>query len=324
MSEGSDGRQRPEGIVHGAAARSADYFTRNYPTQCGFRGSAYRLQPEHAQLNLLPAARDAVPCFAASPPIQWHQHANHGLSSQACCVNFLMPFNNHLELLHKWIETVTSTKVDQLLPVDHRDELDYYVAFEWIGGVDYLNEANSKGDRKRGANATAADAAVKFRSNFGTELLLIEWKYTEQYKSHRLSEDRRQTRVKRYRDLAFAPNGPVRSNVGLELTDFFYEPFYQMLRQQMLAWHVQQDAESGIDRARVLHLSPSGNRDLHEVTSPHMKRFGNDAFDVFKSFLIRPDDFIAMPIEQAFSSLNQLNAPWLPGLAERYPTLVSA
>jgi len=32
----------------------------------------------------------------------------------------------------------------------------------------------------------------------------------------------------------FAPNGPIRDDLNLKLEDFFWEPFYQLLRQQML------------------------------------------------------------------------------------------
>ena len=107
----------------------------------------------------------------------------------------------------------------------------------------------------------------------------------------------------------------------MSLDDFFYEPFYQMLRQQMLAWHTER-YDAGIDRARVLHLSPAGNRPLHAVTSPALQRFGDDAFDVFRALLADPSDFRSMSIEAAFAPLADWpEADWYPWLQDRYASL---
>jgi hypothetical protein len=300
-----------------------DYFRRNFDGKIGYGRSDVRLHPQHVALNLWPGLHDrAAAAFAEEPVIQWHQHANHGLSSQACCVNFLMPMAHKPEVLSRWIGHVLGIRTPEMLPVERRAGEDWYVAFEWIGDKDYLKEGGENDSRKRGANATASDAAVKFRADGDTHLLLIEWKYTEEYRNHKLSEDRRGTREKRYRDIAFQPNGPIRSDLGLHLRDFFYEPFYQMLRQQMLAWQVEYDPASGIDRAQVLHLSPAGNRELHHVTSPRLRKFGDDAFAAFAAVLADPNDFVGGTIEEAFAPLARWpQAEWFPWLEARYPSL---
>lgn len=302
-----------------------EYFRQNFAGNVGYGRSDVRLYPDHARLNLWPGLHDtAVNAFAQEPVIQWHQHANHGLSSQACCVNFLMPMAHKPELLSRWVGHALGIASPEMLPVETRAELDWYATFEWIGDKDYLNEGGANGRRKRGANATASDAAVKFRAAGKTQLILIEWKYTEEYHHHRLSEDRRGTRAKRYRDIAFYPNGPIRSDLGLRLTDFFHEPFYQLLRQQMLAWHIERDPASGIDHARVLHLAPARNRDLHRVTSQALKEFGDDAFEAFVAVLTNGDDFLSLTIEQAFAPLPDWpEAEWFPWLQSRYPSLCS-
>jgi hypothetical protein len=306
----------------------ADFFERNFGGKAGFCGHACRLMPEHARLNVSALIREAANvCFSAEPVIQWHQHANHGLSSQVCCVNFLMPMADQLDVLARWVGHVLGIEPPEMLPIEMgRAGRNWYVAFEWIGEVDYLNEGDGNGRRKRGANATAADAAVMFRAGGKTHLLLIEWKYTESYGGHRLSEDRRGTRLSRYGDIAFQPQGPIRADLGLTLADFFHEPFYQLLRQQMLAWHIEQDAASGIDRARVLHISPGGNRTLHKVTSPALERLGDDAFDVFRSVLSDPSAFISRATEEAFAPLAEWPdaADWYGWLRERYPSLCRA
>jgi hypothetical protein len=304
--------------------RQVLYFDREFPGQAGHQGRAFELLPEHARLSLAPALRsDAVMLFAAEPAIQWHRFAGHGLSSQTCCLNFLLPFADKPDLLGRWIGAGLGIAPPEMLVIEPgRAGRDWYVAFEWIGEHDYLNESGPDGGRRRGANATASDAAVKFRDADGkTHLLLIEWKYTESYGAP-LTGDLTGKRPKRYGAIAFAPNGPIRADAGLTLADFFWEPFYQLLRQQMLAHRIQADPESGVDRARVLHLSPAGNRALHRVTAPALARFGSDAFEVFRSLLVDPDAFIGRTIEAAFAPLAEWpEADWLSYLRDRYPGL---
>jgi hypothetical protein len=302
------------------------WFERNVESHRGFEGALYRLPPDTWSLNLAPGLRETADLlFAGEPPIQWHRHAGHGLSSQACCVNFLLPFAEQPELLRRWVEHVTRDRVKQMLPIEpNRSGRSWFVTFEWIGETDYLNEEKGKLRRKRGANATAADAAVLFRDGEDrTQLLLIEWKYTERY-GQPLDEGGNATRRERYQDIFRQPNGPIRENADVSLEDFFYEPFYQLLRQQMLAWHTQHK-DHGINRARVLHLSPRGNRALHAVTSPNLATNGGDAFEVFHSLLADRTDFIPMWIEDAFAPLADWpEADWYAGLRQRYSALFSA
>jgi hypothetical protein len=299
------------------------WFTENLAPNHGYAGASYRIRPAHRQLNLAPSLRETADrLFAVEPAIQWHQHANHGLSSQVCCLNFLLPFAGEPELLRRWVEHVTADHVSEMLPIESdRAGQPWYVTFEWIGDTDHLNEGKPGVPRKRGANATAADAAMLYRDTQGrTKLLLIEWKYTEQY-GQPLGYAGNATRRQRYDKIFRHPNGPIRSDASVTLDDFFWEPFYQMLRQQMLAWHTEA-SDPKIDRARVLHLSPSGNRALHRVTSPVLRRFGDDAFDVFRSLLANPGDFVSLSIENAFAPLAAWpEADWYPWLRNRYSSL---
>ena len=306
--------------------RQGAWFKAYLAPHHGYRGASYRVAPEERLSNVAPAYREAADAlFAAEPVIQWHQHANHGLSSQVCCVNFLLPFADKPELLARWIGHVTGDTVAEVLPAEtDRAGQDWFVAFEWIGERDHLNEAAAGGQRARGANATAADAAVLYRTNAGAKnLLLIEWKYTERY-GQPIDPKGNVKRRSRYEAIWRAPNGPIRADAQVTLDNFFWEPFYQMLRQQMLAWH-SEHSDPAIDRARVLHLSPSGNSALHAVTSPALRRFGDDAFEVFTSLLTDPADFRSMAIEQAFAPLADWpEAEWYPWLSDRYASLCHA
>ena len=228
------------------------WFTENLAPNQGYAGAAYRTPPASRILNLAPAIRNAADrLFAAEPPIQWHQHANHGLSSQVCCITFLLPFAAKPELLRRWVEHVTGDRVAEMLPIESdRAAQQWFVTFEWIGDTDYLNEGKEGAPRKRRANATAADAAVLFRDvQDRTQLLLIEWKYTERY-GQPLDPKGNATRRQRYQDIFRHPNGPIRADADVTLDDFFYEPFYQMLRQQMLAWRTESEQFTGRPRTR--------------------------------------------------------------------------
>jgi hypothetical protein len=171
--------------------------------------------------------------------------------------------------------------------------------FEWIGERDYLNEAAGK-TRRRGALATSADAAIRYRALDGSiEIALIEWKYTESYTTPhpKPSEQANATRRRRY--------GPLWSSVVrtdlLELDDLFVEPFYQMLRQQMLAHEMERAREHDADRVRLVYAAPARNEALwSSFPTPKLKslsRPGRDDVarnvrDLWDALLLEPDRFV--------------------------------
>lgn len=292
----------------------------------------WRLRPGQEELNLHPKARALFgDWFDSDEGPAWHLHRGHGLSSQVCCLNFLGPLADRPDLLAMLVEAATGESGVEIIPV----ERGLYVTFEWIGGKDYLNEATSAGKRKRGANCTSADAFLRYRAGGKEQALLIEWKYTESYGAP-LPDRRRAdgtggnvTRQDRYGALAFAPDGPVRSDVGLSLDDFFWEPFYQLLRQQILAFAVERDRDDPAERARVLHMSPAGNTALHRVTAPALARFGGDAFDAYRRTLASPDDLVSVSVGRAFDPVLLRaeavgEAHWAGYIRRRYAGILGA
>jgi hypothetical protein len=314
-------RERQLSFVQKQRLEQGSHFARECSGAHGYRGSDYRLMPDQAALNLSADIRDGAVGYFREKGITWHRHANHGLSSQVCCLNFLMPLRDKPAPLARVIGRALGITAPEMLPV----EGDSYVAFEWIGERDYLNEAGKTGSRTRGANATSADAAVRFRAEGQIETALIEWKYTESYGAP-ISPSGNPTRIERYKDLAFAPSGPIRNDLGLKLEDFFWEPFYQLLRQQMLALEMQKAKEGGAQRVRVLHLSPAANIPLKKVTAPALRRFGDDAFSAFKVVLVHPENFVSRSIEDVFGPLladetNPMPSGWGDYLRSRYSFL---
>jgi hypothetical protein len=321
-------------FVNQERLRQGAFFGRQAPTEAIHPAANYRLAPDRFFLNLAPSIQDGAQDYFERYRITWHQHANHGLSSQVCCLNFLMPLATRPDLLAKVVGHVLGIAPPQMEVIEPGAFGEpWFVGFEWIGRANYLGEWPGSGVATRGANATSADAVVRFRHEGRTETLLIEWKYTESY-GQPIPPSGNATRISRYADKAFAPDGPIRADLGLTVADFFYEPFYQLLRQQMLAQRMERAREDGADRVRVLHISPTGNRSLHAVTAPAFQKLGgtayDDAFAAFAACLAPPPDgeprFIGRTTEQAFGPLvNTLHGdPWAKYLADRYTFLTPA
>ncbi|PAQ12101.1 PGN_0703 family putative restriction endonuclease [Mesorhizobium temperatum] len=314
-------------FVEQERARQSAFFHATLPDECGFEGCDYRLAPANRLSNLNPEIRDVAARYFSDNAIAWHQHAAHGLSSQVCCLNFLMPLATRPEMLARLVQQAVGGDLPEMLEVEKGpDGESWFVGFEWIGRMDYLNEWPRTGSPKRGANVTSADAILRFRQAGRIETLLVEWKYTESYGTPP-EQKREAERLRRYQSMAFAPFGPVRSDAGLKLTDLFWEPFYQLFRQQMLAARMQAEQEDGAERVRVLHIAPAANRRLARVTSPALRPLGGDAFKVYRSLLVEPDDFLSRSTESLFSPLiadAPVNDGWANYLRDRYAFLAHA
>lgn len=315
--------REPHFVAHERARQSA-FFEAYLPGEGGFEGIAYRLAPANRLSNLNPEIRNIGARYFSDNAIAWHQHAAHGLSSQVCCLNFLMPLATRPETLARLVQQAIGGDLPEMLEVEKGpDGEPWFVGFEWIGRKDYLNEWPRTGSPKRGANVTSADAIVRFRQAGRVETLLIEWKYTESYGAP--PEPKREAeRLRRYQNIAFAPFGPLRSNADLKLPDLFWEPFYQLFRQQMLASRMQAAKEDGTERVRVLHIAPAGNRRLARVTPPALRALGDNAFTVYRALLADPDDFISRPTDKLFRPLIAdlpQDDSWANYLSKRYAFL---
>lgn len=311
---------RTDFVADQRAAQSA-YFAATLPGHVGFEDSAYRLPPDQRLLNLNPGIRDAAERYFTDNAIAWHQHAAHGLSSQAACLNFLMPLATRPDVLARVVQSAVGGELPEMLPVEAGpDGEPWFVGFEWIGREDYLNEWPRGGRPRRGANVTSADAVLRFQQAGRVETLLVEWKYTESYGAP--PEQKRETeRLRRYQKIIFSPFGPLRSDAGLKPADLFWDPFYQLMRQQILAARMQAAKEDGTQRVRILHVAPAGNWRLRRVTSPALRTLGDDAFSVFRGLLADPESFVSRTTEALFHPLIT-DAPtddsWASYLRDRY------
>ena len=93
----------------------------------------------------------------------------------------------------------------------------------------------------------------------------------------------------------------------------------------MLAFRMQRARECDADLVRVLHIAPSVNEALKKVTAPALRRFGINAFQVWKQLLVKQQDFISRTTEELFSPLvdaaDANDGPWASYLRTRYKFL---
>jgi hypothetical protein len=255
------------------------------------RAHTFCLPGQYASYNLLPDVREQAITLFARYGIPWHRGidggpGNHLLSSQVQCVNALMPAASDPERLKKAFGGVLS--IETVLPIEDGR----HVTFEFIGSDDVLGESRG-GRRTRGANNTSVDAAFLYRTPAGTtELALIEWKYTEEYRRGRPYDAVSDVlRRQRYERLLTADDSPVRSDL-VDLDDLLVEPFYQLMRQQLFAHELEKRRELGSDAVRVVHVLSADNIAYQKsLTRDSHRRVGQTVDGVWSALLRTPDRF---------------------------------
>jgi hypothetical protein len=297
-----------------------------------YRGKArpFVLPREAASQNLFPGIREAAPSFFDQHKIKWHDGqkgdpSNHLCDSQVCCVNFLFPFAKQPEALADLLRPVIRD-LRGVLPVED----DHYVSFEWIGDKDHLGEKDEARNkrRSRGANCTSADAVVLVERDDKTRhMVLIEWKYTETYSAtpYHLGPSGRR-RLKTYLRWLTPADSPIE-----RLADYsvlFYEPIYQLMRQQLLAEKMERAAEHGASIVSVLHIAPECNKDFLTITSPDLKPRGTSVTALWGGLVRNADRFRSISTEMLFGTRqferSKAMSEWWQYITQRYSWVVNS
>jgi hypothetical protein len=280
----------------------------------------------HSTENLFPPIRQSAPAYFTKYGIKWHdaidsQPSNHLCSSMVCGVNFLYPFADKPAALTELLRPLYP-QIKHPLPMEEDGR---YVTFEWIGQENYLREkVGRSGMRTRGANFTSADAAVMFERQDGRrQIVLIEWKYTESYSPTSLKFSSRGTdRTAIYAHLYEKDDFPLNKALLPAFDALFYEPFYQLFRQQLLAHEMERAHELGADIVSLLHISPAANHDFQRVTSLALTPLGSTVTAVWTKLQRHPTRFQSISIEKMFntSNLKTLSTlqPWWLYITARY------
>lgn len=240
------------------------------------------------------------------------------ISSQVACLNHLEPARlNHdlaIQLACRYVPDAA-----EVLPIE-----DGYLAYEWVGTNSYLGERGWS-LKSRGKNITSVDALMPVKRRDGQVcLMLIEWKYTECYSSKCLAVSEKGTRrIEIYRPLLEEPGCPIRLGDHERL---FFDPYYQLMRQTLLAWQMTRHREFGATDWIHIHVAPSANvKLLQVVTSPQLAEFKTMEC-AWRSVLLEPDKYrLVTPHEvlPPVGSNNERNR-WLAWVAERYGVGLSA
>jgi hypothetical protein len=320
---------------HAAFKAHSPCFTPEARSDGIYRGRPrpFCLPADRAEENVYFGIREpALDCFAGHH-IKWHdghkpenesvgKPSNHLCDSQVCCVNFLFPFADKPDALAELLHPIFPT-VRKMMPMEGSGQ---YVSSEWIGERNYLGEKVSRnGKRTRGANFTSADAAAMFECLDGTrQIVLIEWKYTESYSPVDMQIAGSGTdRTAIYRHLYAADDFPLRKELLPDFGSLFYEPFYQLLRQQMLANEMEKAHELGADRVSLLHITPRHNADFPRVTSPKLAHLGPTVIDVWRRLVKEPNGFASVSTETLFGCFPVQKFPetaaWWQYITARYP-----
>jgi hypothetical protein len=267
-----------------------------YVGKTGHRGATsydFCLPAEHAELNLLPEVRQPVLALFADAGIPWHAGidggpSNHLLSSQVQCANALgQMIEDPSRLVRAFGDRLG---IDEVLEIEPGG----FLTFEYIGPADFFGEVRN-GERVRGAHCTSVDAAFLHRRRDGLrELVLVEWKYTESYGLRRADPDKDAVRRGRYGAAWSAADSPVRTGL-LPFDLVLDEPFYQLVRQQLLAHELEKARAHGADRVRVLHVLPPDNEAYQaSLARPEHRALGASVSEVWQRLLALPDRFLSV------------------------------
>lgn len=258
-----------------------------------------------AHENLHESIRDGALKYFRQNRINWHMSAqmnyptNHLCSSQVMAVNCMFPFMYDHEGLKAFLSPIFPD-THEVLPIEAPGQ---YLAFEWIGPINYLHEEPKLGTRRRrGLGNTSIDFAILVRtSTQKTRMLLGEWKYVENYP--RVNIRRRSDGTDRYS--TYAPflediNSPILLSKLQSIDDLFYEPIYQAVRHLLMAHEIKRH-HSEIDEVVVLHMRSERNQFLLENPSPGLAQ-GETVYEDIRAVIREPGMLVDVGYEEMFTS----------------------
>lgn len=253
-----------------------------------------------------PIREDAISYFRENNISWWGgaKPTGHVLSSQIACINHLFPIRNDKSSVLDLIKNISSDFVD-VLEIDSDVSMKGYIQFEAVSQKDYLNE----GLPTRGSNCTSIDALIYALHKDGSKWLIpIEWKYTEAYNELNKAIEgfekdpdncKGEVRKRRYTDL-INKSGQLKND---DHTCYYYEPFYQLMRQTLWAEQmiVNKDNETiKADNYLHIHVIPEENKDLLDKIYPCS---GLNMESTWRAHLHNQDKYIIITPQEFLSNI---------------------
>jgi len=267
-----------------------------------------------------PIQDDVLEYFNKNKIAFWHtprakeaskKPTGHILSSQVCCINHLFPIRHDYENVLQIAKTIC-TDFEKVLPINTDKYLPGYIQFESVSDIDHLNEKKqTQSELTRGSNCTSVDALIYAEHKNGSKYLIpIEWKYTEYYNNQDKSienrdgeakeaESKGKERLHRYSDL-ITDSQYLIGKKTYRNSIYFFEPFYQLMRQTL--WAEQMIQHKNNERIKAdnyihIHIIPNENKKLlnkkYKVSQKPLRESWLDNLkDKGKYIIISPWNFI--------------------------------
>ncbi|MGD0584108.1 MAG: hypothetical protein ABR974_14335, partial [Bacteroidales bacterium] len=202
------------------------------------------------------------------------------------------------------------------LRIDNGGSESGFVDFEVIGAKNYLGEKL----HTRGANSTSVDAVMLAEMESGQrKLFLIEWKFVEKYENQpsKAEGNSGQTRIKTYKPLLERSDCPFRIT---NVEGLFTEPYYQLMRQTLLANEMTKAKEYGATDYQHLHIIPIANKELKDVNTAAGKLEGSSLQETWTNLLKSPDRYKAIDPKDFIKPARNCNdvLTWIKYLEQRY------
>ncbi|MGQ9644565.1 MAG: PGN_0703 family putative restriction endonuclease [Ignavibacterium sp.] len=234
--------------------------------------------------------KEAIKYFAVNKIVWWPsstEPSGHLLSSQVSCVNHLFFLRNDKDAALRILQNLNPDFVEVCPDFENS-----YIGFEVVSKHSYLGEVAFGKEQTRGANCTSVDAMMTGKLKNGKKIqVLIEWKYTElDSKSDKSEGSSGATRKNRYDALIDDKESPIKRSISID--NFYYEPFYQIMRQTLLAWQMTKNKADELKTDDWLHLDiiPENNLNLrYQVPAPDMVQSGIE--EAWKTQLKEPEKY---------------------------------
>ncbi|MHB1106366.1 MAG: PGN_0703 family putative restriction endonuclease [Lutibacter sp.] len=255
-----------------------------------------------------PICNDVIEYFKSNLISWWggRRPTGHVLSSQIACVNHLFQIRLDKSAVLTILKNVSNDFVD-VFQINTDKYLPAYIQFESVSDKDYLNE----GQPTRGNNCTSVDALIYAKHKDGSKWIIpIEWKYTEFYNNQNKAIEgykadplncKGEVRKKRYTDLINNSN----QLINIVHSCFYFEPFYQLMRQTLWAEQVikNKDFETiKADNYLHVHVIPLENKDLLDK---EYKCSGLGMESTWKNHLVNKDKYVIISPKDLLRNINK-------------------
>lgn len=241
------------------------------------------------RLNLWAGVREDVIKYFMDNQIPFWDSGNeptgHLLSSQIACLNHLYFIRQRKDVATAILKGIDKEVKEALMP----DHCNGYVDFEVIGTKNFLGEKS----HSRGANSTSIDALMLAELNNGKRRIYpIEWKYVESYSNTSKADgDSGKVRIGIYQKLLSRIDSPIND---VNIDGLFTEPYYQLMRQTLLASEMVKNKEYQADSYLHVHVIPNDNIELKNVNTATGKLIGDTLEQTWKNVLKTPSQYLAI------------------------------